>query len=73
MTLAPDPGYIGNGADVGSRTHEYRTRKRIYKRQCRGAILGVGFIALAMVALIGIPNNNSKTKNAIQRRRDAGK
>ena len=52
---------------------EYRQRRRVYKRQCRVGIFGVGLIALCLVAAkASVSNNNSRITNAKRIRRSTG-
>merc|ERR1712168_1145308 len=49
---------------------DYRQRRRVYKRQCRIGIFGVGLVALCLVAAkASVSNNNSRITNAKRRRR----
>ena len=52
---------------------DYRQRRRIYKRQYRIGIFGVGLVALCLVAAkASVSNNNSRITNAKRIRRSTG-
>ena len=49
---------------------DYRQRRRVYKRQWRIGIFGVGLVALCLVAAqANVSNNNSRITNAKRSRR----